>query len=64
MSQGRVVEYGTAAQVFGAPQHAYTQSLFAAAPGREFKFGIEKFGTEAPGTAHSCLPAPASCANS
>ena len=64
MSQGRVVEYGTAAQVFGAPQHAYTQSLFAAAPGREFKFGIEKFGTEAPRIAHSGLSAPASCANS
>ena len=39
MHQGRVVEYGTAAEVFGAPQHDYTRSLFAAAPGRGFAFG-------------------------
>ena len=40
MSQGRVVEYGPAAQVFGAPKHAYTQALFAAAPGRNYAFGV------------------------
>ena len=39
MSQGRVVEYGAAEQVFGSPKHDYTKSLFAAAPGRDWEFG-------------------------
>ncbi len=39
MSKGLIVEYGTAAQVFGAPSHEYTKALFEAAPGRHFRFG-------------------------
>ncbi len=43
MSKGRVVEYGSAEQVFGSPKDDYTKALFAAAPGRNWEFG--KFGT-------------------
>ena len=32
MNQGRVVEHGEVARVFGAPAHAYTQALLAAEP--------------------------------
>ena len=39
MSKGRVVEYGSAEQVFGAPKDDYTKALFAAAPGRHGEFG-------------------------
>ena len=39
MYKGEIVEHGLAADVFGAPQHDYTQALFNAAPGRDFEFG-------------------------
>jgi peptide/nickel transport system ATP-binding protein len=39
MSQGRVVEYGAAEEVFLNPRHDYTRALFNAAPGRNFAFG-------------------------
>jgi len=39
MYKGEIVEHGPAAEVFGAPQHDYTQALFNAAPGRDFEFG-------------------------
>jgi ABC-type dipeptide/oligopeptide/nickel transport system ATPase component len=39
MSKGRVVEYGSAEQVFGSPRDDYTKALFAAAPGRNWEFG-------------------------
>ena len=38
MRQGCIVEQGTVAQVFFAPQEDYTRRLLAAAPGREFAF--------------------------
>ena len=34
MHRGRVVEEGTVAAVFGAPQHDYTRALLASVPGR------------------------------
>jgi peptide/nickel transport system ATP-binding protein len=39
MHQGRVVEYGPAAEVFAQPKDDYTRSLFAAAPGKDWDFG-------------------------
>ena len=39
MQRGRIVEQGDIQDVFFSPQHAYTQALLAAAPGRDFNFG-------------------------
>jgi len=41
MREGRIVEYGPAAEVLVRPQHAYTQALVAAAPGRGFTFASQ-----------------------
>jgi ABC-type microcin C transport system duplicated ATPase subunit YejF len=38
MQHGRIVEYGPARQVLGAPQQDYTKALIAAAPGRHWDF--------------------------
>ena len=49
MSQGEMVEYGSATEVFSAPKHPYTQALFKAAPGRDYPFGV---GAAAGAAAH------------
>ena len=41
MREGKVVEYGPASEVLVRPQHPYTQSLVAAAPGRGFAFASQ-----------------------
>ncbi|OAI52242.1 microcin ABC transporter ATP-binding protein [Betaproteobacteria bacterium SCGC AG-212-J23] len=41
MRDGRVVEHGPASEVLVRPQHAYTQALVAAAPGRGFAFASQ-----------------------
>jgi peptide/nickel transport system ATP-binding protein len=40
MYNGEVVEYGAAIDVFNNPQQDYTKALFAAAPGKDWDFGV------------------------
>ena len=40
MQRGEIVEEGATQDVFVNPQHTYTQTLLAAAPGRGFQFGL------------------------
>ncbi len=39
MYRGAIVETAAAAALFAAPRHDYTKRLFAAAPGRDWRFG-------------------------
>jgi peptide/nickel transport system ATP-binding protein len=48
MQQGRVVEHGAAADLFAAPQNAYTRALFAAIPGRRHADAAGERGARAP----------------
>jgi peptide/nickel transport system ATP-binding protein len=36
MKEGEIVEHGPVAEVFGRPQHSYTQALLASVPGGDF----------------------------
>ncbi|MBV8031603.1 MAG: ABC transporter ATP-binding protein [Betaproteobacteria bacterium] len=50
MHRGRVVEYGSAAEVLVHPRDEYTQALLAAAPGRDFGFGSAAQEAARPGS--------------
>ncbi|HWZ70401.1 MAG TPA: ABC transporter ATP-binding protein [Casimicrobiaceae bacterium] len=41
MQQGRIVEEGPVGELFEHPQHEYTKTLFAAAPGRNWAFASD-----------------------
>ena len=59
MQRGEVVEAGATARVFHAPEHPYTQRLFASAPGRGFAFaGVDNVmpGAADPATPRRSLP--------
>lgn len=57
MYLGRIIEWGTRAQVLGDPQHPYTQALLSAAP----SMGTEAQRTVLVGDAPSALSPPAGC---
>jgi peptide/nickel transport system ATP-binding protein len=40
MYNGKVVEHGVAGDIFNYPQQEYTKALFAAAPGKDWDFGV------------------------
>ncbi|MDB5601999.1 MAG: peptide transporter ATP-binding protein [Xanthobacteraceae bacterium] len=61
MYAGEIVESGSVQEIFGNPQHPYTQGLFACLPkGRAGRHG-ERLGT-IPGLVPSLISPPAGCA--
>ncbi len=57
MQNGRIVETGTADQIFTSPQHPYTQQLLGSVPhfGSTFTNERAEEGTEAAGSAHPAV---------
>jgi peptide/nickel transport system ATP-binding protein len=60
MYLGRIIERGTVAEVFGAPQHPYTQALLAAVPRFDDERGREVVRL-APGDIPSPSQPPSGC---